>query len=115
MHAFAPERLRNFLFGELSPQQFTPKRKVVDPKFEAKLEALPEKEQRLIHIAKYVQSRNVLGLAFHEAIGVLGLVLGFLSQNFLSFVPFAVATLGLNMFIFPRTEQMIQQLQMRQY
>lgn len=114
-HAFAPERLQKFLFGELSPQQFTPKPKVIDPKFAAQLEALPQNEQRLVHIAKYLLSRNIFGLAFHEIIAILGLILGFLSQNVLSFVPFAIATLGLNLFIFPRTERLLQQLQMRQY
>ena len=110
---FSPERLQKFLFGELSPQEFTPNPKVVDSELQAKLEALSQSEQRLVHIAKYLLSRNILGLALHESIGILGLVLGLLSQNVLSFVPFAVVALGLNMLAFPRTEQMIQQLQMR--
>lgn len=114
-HVFSPERLQKLSFGGLSPQKFTQKPKGADLDLEAKLEALPQNEQRLVHTAKYLLSRNILGLAFHEIIAILGLVLGFLSQNVLSFVPFAVVALALNMLAFPRTEQMIQQLQMRQY
>ena len=61
----------------------------------------PDPSRRLIPVAQAHFTTLIVSLALHEAIALFGLVVGILRNDVMEFVPFAVAAVLLNLFLFP--------------
>lgn len=98
------ERLRALLAPEPSPDELArhPQTGRIDPERRRRIAELPPHEQRLLRLPVAAQTPLILRLVLHEAIGILGLVLSFLSLRFAPAVPFLLAAIVLNVLARPQ-------------
>ena len=71
----------------------------VDEEKLARIKTLSLDEKRLFAIVSYLFVGFIVRLAFNEAIALYGLVLAFMSRSFVAVLPFAVASLALNLMV----------------
>ena len=110
--ALASERLRQILSEEVIPKMIRTDFPRADDKDISQIEALPQDEQRQIRLVQKLTGKMIISLTMHEIIVLLGFLLALQTNDLMSFVPFAVAMISLNLFIYPKPEQVLQRLQM---
>jgi hypothetical protein len=73
--------------------------------------ALGEDELRAVTLMNELVKASIINLVLNEMVALLGFVLAFLSGEFMKIIPFGLASLLLNIWMFPRPESVIERSQ----
>ena len=71
------------------------------------LSALCDSEKRAVFLMSELQKSTIINLIINEFVVLIGFVLSFLSADFMKIIPFGAASLVLCIWMFPRTESVI--------
>jgi len=71
------------------------------------MSALSESEKRVLYLLNELQKSSIINLILNELVIMTGFVLSFLSGDFMKIIPFGAASLVLCIWMFPRTESVI--------
>lgn len=71
------------------------------------LSALKDSEKRAVFLMNELQKSSIINLILNEFVIMIGFALSFLSCDFMKIIPFGAASLVLCIWMFPRTESVI--------
>jgi hypothetical protein len=74
----------------------------------ALLQTLREDELRAVSLMNELLKASIISLVLNEMVVMLGFVLAFLSGDFMKIIPFGIASLVLNIWMFPRPESVAE-------
>jgi len=80
----------------------------LDPERLARIESLPQDEQRMLALVPLITTAFIVKLAFGNAIALYGFVLGYLSRSLAPIVPFAIVSLILNLRVSPSLDSWLE-------
>jgi hypothetical protein len=107
------DRLQKLVAAEADPRELAldARTKQVDTDRLRRLEALSPEDRKLVRLAGSLFVSTLVSLALHEAIVIFGLVLALVGGDASAIVPFAFATVILNLFVYPRPGRIVEQAQ----
>jgi hypothetical protein len=82
-----------------------------DDDFAGKIDALAPHERRFVALFVALQMPLLINLAVNELIGLIGFGAAFVAQDVTVFLPFAVAAIALNLFVWPAPERLYARVQ----
>ncbi len=111
--ALSKDRLRKLAAEDADPGEIAldARTKQLDPDRLRRLGALSPEDRKLMRLAASLIAPTLVSLALHEAIGIFGLVLALVGGDPPAIIPFAVAAVILNLFVYPRPERIVREAQ----
>lgn len=108
-YALSGKSIRNILRRDINPESLAqnPRTKSIDPVKLGQLESLTEFELKVFSLMYELQKITFINLFLNEIVVILGLVLAFTSGDPAKIIPFAVVSLVLSFWMFPRSGKLI--------
>jgi hypothetical protein len=82
-----------------------------DEDFAAKIDSLAPHERRFVALFVALQTPLLINLTVNELIALIGFGAAFVAQDVTLFLPFAVAAIALNLFVWPTPERLYARVQ----
>ena len=112
-YALSEGRLSEFMSGELDIESLVanPMTKKMDESEMDKLNSLTKNEAAIYCLMYELQKVTIVVLILNELTAILGSVLAFVNDDFSKIIPFAIASLVLSFWMFPRHMSLIKRVQ----
>jgi hypothetical protein len=106
-------KLRNFMARELDIEQLAkdPRTSEIDHEKLDKLNSVPKEEAKIYSLMFDFQKNITISLLLSELVVIFGSTLSFLTGNFSRIVPFAIVSVILCIWMFPKPQSLIKRTQ----
>jgi len=103
-HSISESKLRKFMARELDIEQLAkdPRTSKIDDEKLTKLSSIPNEEAKIYSLMMEFQKNITISLLLSELIVIFGSTLSFLTGNFSRIVPFAIVSVILCIWMFPK-------------
>jgi len=112
-YALSDNYLRNFMNKDVDVESLVknPRTKKIDSHRLAELSSLSSSELKIYSLMFELQKITIITLILNELIVIFGSAISFINNDVSKILPFAIVSLGLSLWMFPRAHSLIKRVQ----